>query len=124
MSDGDSIFGNVADSLKDLGKDVVKQLANTPESLVTSTKDQLTRRDSDEEEARKKAEKMQTFQRVRSIEAEIAQIAAQNEKKTGPQIPQEQGKDELQIQTQNQKPLDEASRQAVGRAEQGRNFKG
>ncbi len=120
MSDGDSVSG----ALKDLGREAVKQIASIPKSLLTGAANQVTKPDSEEKEAEKIAEKAATHARIQQIEAEMAAIRAQNEKKTGPEIVSEREKME-EMQNQQQKPqLDEASRQAIGKAEQGRNFKG
>lgn len=120
MSDGDSVTGG----LKDLGRETVKQIASVPKSLLTGAASQVVNSDSGEEEAKKKAEKALTFQRVKEIEAEMRQIAAENSKKEGPDVKlQKENHTELQKKEMQKKP-DEASRQAVGRAEQGRNFKG
>lgn len=124
MSDGDSIAGAVGDALKDLGREAVKQIAGTGTSSIKAAASQLGKTVSPEEEAKKKAEQIKTFQRVKEIEAEMKQIAAQNAQKTGPEIPKNENRDELQTQDKNKTSIDEASRQALGRAEQGRNFKG
>jgi hypothetical protein len=120
MSDGDSVSG----ALADLGKEAVKQIVNVPKGFAAGAASQVLTQDSEEKEARKKAEKMATFYRIKEIEAEIAAIHAQNEQKKGPEVLTEKEKTELVQQQQPGKKMDEASRQAVGRAEQGRNFKG
>lgn len=121
MADGDSIGG----ILKDLGKETVKQIASVPKTLVTGAASQVVNTDSEEIEAKKKAEKVATYGRIQAIEAEIRQLATQRSQKQGPEIPKS---DNQQINesgdAEKVKKVDEASRQALGRAEQGRNFKG
>lgn len=124
MSDGNSIAGGITDAIKDLGKEVVKQVVGTGTSSIKTATSQVTGGNSQEQEAEKKAEQLKTFQRVKEVEAEMRQIAAQSAQKTGPEIPKSE-KQSLSEPTNNQtQTVDEASRQAVGRAEQGRNFKG
>ena len=120
MSDGDSVSG----ALADLGKEAVKQIVNVPKSFATGAAAQVLKQDSEEKEAQKKAEKMATHYRIREIEAEIEAIRMHNAQKKGPEVLTEKEKTELVQQQQPGKKMDEASRQAVGRAEQGRNFKG
>lgn len=121
MSDGDTITGE----LKDLAKETVKQAANIPKNFATGAVSQIANRDSEEDEARKKADKIATFQRIKSIEAEIAQIRAYESQKTGPQIKQSQNLiSESNPITQKEATLDEASRQAKMKTELGRNYKG
>ena len=126
MSDGDSILGQVGDSLKDLGKDVVKQITGTPTEIVKTVKQQTVgKTDSPEEQAKKQKTGAEEMARRAQIEAEIQRIAKQREQLTGPEISSlktEENPDGLEIKKTQQ--IDEASRQAVGRAEQGRNFKG
>lgn len=119
MSDGDS----VATGLKDLSRETVKQIKSVPKSIVLGAKGQMLNKDTEEEEERKKKEMAQTHARIKEIEAEMAAIRAQNEQKRGPEVLSEKEKLEA-VQAPKQKRMDEASRQAVGRAEQGRNFKG
>ncbi len=120
MSDGDSVSG----ALADLGKETVKQIVQIPKNLASSAASQVLTQDSEEKEAQKKAEQIANFQRVKEIEAEIEKIRVENEKKKGPEVLTEKEKMEAVQQQSSSQPMDEASRQAVGRAEQGRNFKG
>lgn len=120
MSDGDSVAG----ALKDLGRETIKQIAQVPKGIVTGASGQILTKDTEEREAEKKAEKMATFQRIKEIEAEMAAIRSQNEQKKGPQTPQSAVEQQEIKSSGPKKTIDEASRQAVGRAEQGRNFKG
>lgn len=115
---------SIAGTLKDLGKETLKQTFNVPKTLAKGAFQQTVKTNSEEEAAKKLAEQAVTHNRIQQIEAEMAQIRAQNEKRTGPEI-QKSEEQKLEAQQQSQgKNLDEASRQAVGRAEQGRNFKG
>lgn len=121
MADGDSIGG----ILKDLGKETVKQIATVPKSLVTDAASQVVNTNSEEIEAKKKAEKAATHQRILQVEAEMKQLASQNSQKKGPEIPSSDSHQMNDLKTgERDKKPDEASRQALGRAEQGRNFKG
>jgi len=120
MSDGDSVGG----VLKDLAKETVKQVANVPKGLALSATSQIINQDSEEKEAEKKAQKAMTFQRIKEIEAEIARIRSQNERKTGPEVISQKEASEVASDAKKPKKPDEASRQAIGRAEQGRNYKG
>lgn len=126
MADGDSIIGAVADAGKDFVRETVKQaIGNTSASLKSATQ-QVAGFTSTDDEIKKKTEQAATFQRIKAIEAEMAQIARQNAQKKGPDVTQHKtAKEESGPSTTNtQHPMNEASRQAVGRAEQGRNFKG
>lgn len=119
MSDGDSVSGG----LKDLGKETGKQVASFPKTFIKAAITQVVNRNSEEEEARKQAEKIATHHRIQAIEAEMSQIRAQSEQKEGPST--QPAKQELStLDTKQKTKQDEASRQAVGKAEQGRNFKG
>ena len=121
MSDGDSIYGQ----LTDLAKETTKQVLNVPKSIVKGIGTQTVGQDSVEKEAKKNQEKALTYHRIKEIEAEIARIRAENDKKTGPEVVKS-SEAQSQGDSSGNKPkkLDEASRQALGRAEQGRNFKG
>lgn len=125
MSDGDSIAGAVADSAKDFGKGLVSEVINSATASVKNVSQQLVGAKTEEEELKKKQDQIITFNRIKQIEAEMAQIRQAEARKTGPQIAL---KPQSSVATEdaNGKPkvIDEASRQAVGRAEQGRNFKG
>ena len=127
MSDGDSILGQVGDTLKDIGKDVVKQFTGAPTEIVkTVTQQTVGKTDSPEEAAKKQQTGIEEMARRSQIEAEISQISKQRGQLTGPVIPSsntERSGNELSTQQKGQQ-VDEASRQAVGRTEQGRNFKG
>ena len=121
MSDGDSVSGQ----LKDLGKEAGKQILSVPKTIAQGVKGQVLNQDSQEKEAKKKQEKAATYYRIREIEAEIAAIRRENEKKQGPEvIKSSETSQSSDKPNKKAKSLDEASRQAVGRAEQGRNFKG
>ncbi len=125
MSDGDSIAGAVADSAKDFGKGLVSEVINSATASVKNVSQQLVGAKTEEEELKKKQDQIITFNRIKQIEAEMAQIRQQEARKKGPQIIQKQ-QSAVEFEDSDGKPkiLDEASRQAVGRAEQGRNFKG
>ena len=74
---------------------------------------------------KKKQDQIITFNRIKQIEAEMAQIRQAEARKTGPQIAlKPQSSVAAEDADGKPKVIDEASRQAVGRAEQGRNFKG
>lgn len=126
MSDGNSILGAVADAGKDFVKETFKQVAGAGGASLKSATQQVAGFTSEEDEMKKKTEQAATFQRVKAIEAEMAQIAQQNAQKKGPEVVQrtEAIEEDGPSVSNTQHPMDEASRQAVGRAEQGRNFKG
>lgn len=121
MSNGDSIGG----ILTDLAKETVKQTAAAPFSIVKGMGQQIVGHvETEEEKLKKQAEKQMTFQRIQQIEAEMAHLRQADQQKKGPEMhSQPTGKTE-NIPSGKHKTIDEASRQAVGRAEQGRNFKG
>lgn len=127
MSDSDSILGQVGDTLKDIGKDVVKQFTTAPTEIAKTVKQQtIGKEEAPEDLAKKQQAGIAEIARRAQIEAEIAQISKQKEQLKGPEIPSlktEQDGDGLNTQQKGQQ-IDEASRQAVGRSEQGRNFKG
>ncbi len=120
----DSILSSVIDSLKDLGRDIFHQAAGSAKDAVTSTPTQIVGGITDEKEAEKEAEKIATQQGIQKIEAEMNQIRAENQKKTGPEIPKTEEEKIEEAKKENPQMIDEASRQAMGKAEQGRNFKG
>jgi len=124
MSDGDSILGAVADAGKDLVKETVNQIVGGGTAAVKSTAQQVAGFDTAEKEQEKKVENLQTFQRIKRIEAEMAQIHQAEAQKKGPEIVPSQTQQSENISSGKPQTIDEASRQAVGRAEQGRNFKG
>jgi len=125
MSDGDSIAGAVADTAKDFGKSLVSEIVTSATSTVKTATSQIAGAKTPEEEAKEKADKIATFNRIKQIEAEMAEIRRQEERKKGPQMaPKQQSAVQMEDADGKPKVLDEASRQAVGRAEQGRNFKG
>ena len=125
MADGDSIAGAVADTAKDFGKGLVSEIISSATSAVKGAGQQITGAKTEEDEAKEKQDKIITFNRIKQIEAEMEQIRQAQERKTGPQITQKsQSAVEFEDSDGKPKVLDEASRQAVGRAEQGRNFKG
>ncbi len=119
MSDDNSVGGG----LKDLGSETLKQVVSIPKSMVKGAIKQAANTDSEELEAQKKADQAATFQRVKEIDAEMASIRQQNEQKTGPEI-QSSDNNINELNNNQSRKTDEASRQAIGRAEQGRNFKG
>lgn len=117
----DSISGN----LTDLATETTKQVVNLPVSIIKGIIPQAVEKDTEEEEARKRTEKIMTFNRIKEIEAEMERLRREDEKKTGPEVKTSQERSSENTQQQpGRKQIDEASRQAVGRAEQGRNFKG
>ena len=120
MGDGDSIKGG----LQDLGRETVKQIASVPKGIVASAAGQVLKHDTEEREKEKRIEKAATHARIKELEAEIQAIRAQNEQKKGPEVIAPHEKMEETQDGKPKKKLDEASRQAIGRAEQGRNFKG
>lgn len=120
MSDGNSITG----SLKDLAKETVKQVVSTPLSIAKGVPGQIVGTDSEEEQARKKAEKMAVHMRIKEIEAEMAQIRSAETRNRQAQSPAATQPSVEELHTKKEQKVDEASRQAVGKAEQGRNFKG
>ncbi len=128
MSDGDSssIPGAVAESLKDVGTEGIKQTKNIGISFVKTAVSQITgTTKTPEEEAKEKTNQMVTHQRIQQIEAEMAQIRQHEEQKKGPQFQNSQTQQSENVSREkNQTKINEASRQAVGKAEQGRNFKG
>lgn len=124
MADGDSIFGAVADAGKDLVKETVHQVVGSGASAIKTASQQVGGFDTTEHEQQKKADEVATFQRIKAIEAEMAQIGAQSAQKKGPEIANSQTQNMEEVVSNKSQTVDEASRQAVGRAEQGRNFKG
>lgn len=118
----DSIGG----AFKDLARETVKQVSKTPASFARSAASQIVASNESEEQAKlKQADKAMAHQRIKEIEAEMARIRNQSEQKQA----QESGpayKNTLEkiASRGGKKKMDELSRQAVGRAEQGRNFKG
>jgi hypothetical protein len=124
---GDSILGAVADAGKDFVKEVGKQVVGSGAAAGKAVVSQVAGAKTDEQEAAKKAEQVATFNRIKQIEAEMAQIRQGEEQKKGPQITPKAPTDSnkaLDTLGKPQNQIDEASRQAVGKAEQGRNFKG
>lgn len=126
MSDGDSsILGAVADAGKDFVREAVEQVTVSATGSLKSAAQQVAGYTPQEDEAKKKAQQMATFQRIKAIESEMAQIATHNSQKKGPEIAKSglQKAEEFEEHAPKAQ-IDEASRQALGRAEQGRNFKG
>lgn len=114
---------SIGNALKDLAKETVKQTVKTPFSIVKGIPGQLAGAESEEEKARKKLEQITTHQRVKEIEREMAQIREGKQQKE--EANNTSYRKALQeMASKKPKKMDEASRQAVGRAEQGRNFKG
>lgn len=127
MADGDSILGAVADAGKDLVKETVKQVVGSGTASLKSATQQVSGFTKEEDEMKKKADQTATFQRIKAIEAEMVQIAKQNAQKSGPEIvsrTSSEDEDNGLGNTNSQPQIDEASRQALGKTEQGRNFKG
>lgn len=129
MSDSPSILGSVADTGKDVVKELGSQTTKAAASIVKGAFQQVVGTKSEEEIAKEQADKLATHQRIKKIEAEIAQIRAQRsqEQSQMEQVrltssDQSTGSDDLK--TSEKKQMDEASRQAVGKAELGRGFKG
>lgn len=121
MSDGSSIGG----AFKDLARETVKQVSKTPASFIKSAGAQIVGSPSEEVENRKKAEKLMTHQRIKEIEAEMAKIRSQGEQKHSQEENSDYKKKLEKIASRGgSKKMDESSRQAIGKAEQGRNFKG
>ena len=125
MSDGNSIAGAIADTAKDFTASLVSEVVTSTNATVKSAGQQLSGSKTEEEEAKEKIDKVNTFNRIKQIEAEMEQIRQAKSGNTGPQITTN-AQTTAPDDDQNGKPktIDEASRQAVGRAEQGRNFKG
>lgn len=126
MSDGDSILGSVADAGKDLFKEVVNQVVGNGPAAAKSATQQVAGFDSKDDEEKKKAEQMATFQRIKAIEAEMAKIGSQQQN-SGPEIQKKEvqaDENSLDKLGETKSQMDEATRQAVGKTEQGRNFKG
>lgn len=89
MSDG-SILGNVAEGLKDLGKEAVKQVIGAPRDAAKAAVDQTVGGvQTAEVEAKKKAEEVFRMRRAQEITAEMEQIRKSQEEnpRTGPEIP-------------------------------------
>jgi hypothetical protein len=121
----DSILGAVADAGKDIVKETAKQVATGAISSAKTAAQQVSGFDTPEEAEKKKADQIATFQRIKQLEAEITQISQKNEQRNSPEVvSSENGMQSDVSSPRKTKNLDEASRQAVGRAEQGRNFKG
>lgn len=127
MSDNGSIIGSVTEGLKDIGKDALKQVFSAPSDTAKAALQQTVgKNESPEEELKKKQEQAKAHARMMEIDAEIQQIRQQNEQKRMQEATQQQGAPQQKLQTlqEQQKTQDEASRQAVGKSEQGRNYKG
>jgi len=118
-------MGAVAEGLKDVAKDAAKQIVNAPSSAVKTAVTQTTATaKTPEEEAKIQEQKAYEFRRHQEITAEIEQIRRQNEQRTGPTLSTETETNQTLNSPADSPRIDEASRQAVGKAEQGRNFKG
>lgn len=88
MSDNGSIVGAVAEGLKGLATDAVKQVTSAPgDAAKTAVSQTIGITKTPEEEARKKAEEAFRLQRAKEIEAEMKQIALERDERTGPEIP-------------------------------------
>ena len=129
MSDGDSIASGIVDSAKDFGKGMVSEVINSAGAAVKSAGAQVTGAKTAEEEAKEKMAKQATFNRIKEIEAEMAQIRYSSEQKNNSHGPAITPRTVTITESEDSNPqrtskIDESSRQAVGKAEQGRNFKG
>lgn len=122
----DSITSQVAESIKDLGTDAGKGTVSALASFGKATVSQIKGSQTPEKAAEEEKRKLETFQRVKEIEAEMRQIASQNAQKKGPEIidTKTQSTQDSDLESKKEKKMDEALRQTLGRAEQGRNFKG
>jgi len=123
MSDTGSLLGSIADAGKDFVKETKKQITT---GVVASAASQLIGIDTEEDIAKRKAEKMNTFARIKQIEAEMAQLRSIEEQEKNMQKVHEQKivEKKASMQGRKEKKMDEASRQAVGKSELGRNYKG
>lgn len=127
MSDNGNIIGSVAEGLKDIGKTALKQVFNAPSDTAKAALQQTVgKNESPEEELKKKQEQAEKHARIMEIDAEIQKIRQQNEQKRMQEATDETQslKPKFESLEQQEKDQDEASRQALGKAEQGRNFKG
>jgi hypothetical protein len=120
MGDDSSIGGG----LKNIIEGTVDQIVAIPKDIAQGAIDQLKPAQSPEAIEAERQEKMKVHIGIQAANAEIAQIIAQNQQKSGPEVITSQEQSQLATQQKTEKKMDEASRQAVGRAEQGRNFKG
>jgi hypothetical protein len=125
MSDSDSILGQVGDSLKDLGKDVVKQITGTPTEVVKTITQQTTgKTDSPETVAKKQQLAHQETARLAQIEAEMTQIAKQREQLTGPEIKKSETSEDGSLSQETDKPVDISLQRAKTRMESDKANKG
>lgn len=120
----DSILGSVADAGKDLIKEVGNQVVGNSTSAVKTAASQVTGFPTQEEELKKKQTQIATQQRIQAIQQEIRSISMQKQQLTGPEVGSSNPASIDEVNQSQKKQIDEASRQAQGRAEQGRNFKG
>lgn len=117
--------GSVGGGLTSIISEGTNKLSEEPKEAVNAILGQLKGPPKPEEEAKRQANNVSKAQRLQEITEELNQIRAQRAQLEGPQIPNSSEQQSLVIQQQRKGPtIDEASRQAVGRAEQGRNFKG
>lgn len=125
MSGGDSILGQVGDTLKDLVKDVVKQFTGAPTEIVkTVTQQTVGKTDSPEEEAKKQQTGIKEMSRLSQIEAEIAQIAKKREQLTGPEIKKSETSENNSLSQNTDKPVDISLQRAQTRMESDKANKG
>lgn len=89
----DSISSQVADQIQDIGKEGIKDATQTvnPKNLFKEIVNQITggkKGDelTPEEKASKEVEQQTASRRIAEIDAEIARIAAERAKLTGPEI--------------------------------------
>lgn len=123
----DTILGQVGDSLKDIVKDIFKQMVGAPSDAVKTAAQQTTgKTESPDDEAKKQQTILQEKTRLAQIETEMAQIASQNAQKTGPEIPRKEtaGENQEDHLTTTHQQTSEAVKQAETSRETGRNFKG
>lgn len=124
MSDNSSIGG----ALTNIAEGALGQMASVPKDIAIGAVEQLKPTKTPEEIAAETAEKQQKMDEHMSIQritAEIHQISRQGQQQsTGPAVATAQEQSQMNTEQKSEKKIDEASRQAVGRAELGRGFKG
>lgn len=119
----DSIGTDVKEGLKDLFKGIFAHILQTPKTVVKEATQQVTGVEDSEE--KKQSNELQANARVQELEAEMRRISEEKKQMTGPEIgSKEQIETNDDLKGNKVEAPDEASRQAVGKAEQGRNFKG
>lgn len=120
----DSVLGSVADAGKDFIKEVAAQVTSNTSQAAQSAASQVGGFPTEEEELKKRQNQIATQQRIQAIQQEINAISMQKKELTGPEITASKSSAPDEVNQEQKKQIDEASRQALGRAEQGRNFKG